>query len=123
MITTALIPGRPAPVLIRDQMVASMKPGSVIVDLAVEQGGNVAASKPGQVVETGGVKIIGHLNFPARLAADTSALYARNLFNFIELLADEETPGGLAIDYDDEIISGTLVTRDGAVVHPALKEE
>ena len=123
VITTALIPGRPAPVLISDEMVASMKPGSVIVDLAVEQGGNVAASKPGQIVEVGGVKIIGHLNLPARLAADTSSLYARNLFNFIELLADEENPGQLAIDYEDEIVTGTLVTRDGAVVHPALKEE
>jgi NAD(P) transhydrogenase subunit alpha len=123
VITTALIPGRPAPVLISDQMVATMKPGSVIVDLAVEQGGNVTASVPGEVVEVGGVKIIGHLNLAARLAADTSALYARNLFNFVELLADGENPGQLQIDYEDEIVSGTLVTRQGTVVHPSLKEE
>ena len=123
VITTALIPGRPAPLLVSDDMVASMKPGSVIVDLAVEQGGNVAASKPGEVVEVGGVKIIGHLNLPARLAADTSALYARNLFNFIELLADENNPGEIQIDYEDEIVAGTLATRDGAVVHPSLKEK
>ena len=123
VITTALIPGRPAPVLITDAMIASMKPGSVIVDLAVEQGGNVSASKPGEVVEAGGVKIVGHLNVPARLAADTSALYARNLLNFVELLADRENPGRLAIDYEDEIVAGTLATRGGAVVHPSLKEK
>ena len=123
VITTALIPGRPAPVLITDAMIASMKPGSVIVDLAVEQGGNVSASRAGEVVEVGAVKIIGHRNVPARLAADTSALYARNLLNFVELLADQEHPGRLAIDYEDEIVAGTLATRDGAVVHPSLKEK
>ncbi len=123
VITTALIPGRPAPVLISDKMIASMKPGSVIVDLAVEQGGNVSASRAGEVVEAGLVKIIGHLNVPARLAADTSALYARNLLNFVELLADRENPGRLAIDYQDEIVAGTLATRGGAVVHPSLKEK
>ncbi len=123
VITTALIPGRAAPVLITDAMIASMKPGSVIVDLAVEQGGNVSASKAGEIVEAGGVKIIGHLNVPARLAADTSALYARNLLNFVELLADQENPGRLSIDYEDEIVAGTLATRDGAVVHPSLKEK
>ena len=123
VITTALIPGRPAPVLITDAMIASMKPGSVIVDLAVEQGGNVSASRAGEVVEVGAVKIVGHRNVPARLAADTSALYARNLLNFVELLADQENPGRLAIDYEDEIVAGTLATRDGAVVHPSLKEK
>ena len=100
-----------------------MKPGSVLVDLAVEQGGNVAPSRPGEVVDVGGVKVVGHLNVPSRLATDTSALYARNLLNFVELLADGENPGELAIDWEDEIVTGTLVTKDGAVVHEALKED
>lgn len=118
-ITTALIPGRKAPVLITGDMVRSMKPGSVIVDLAVEQGGNVAVSKPGQIVEVHGVRIVGHLNVPSRLPVDASALYARNLVNFLTPLVKKG--GDLAIDWDDEIIKGSVLTRDGAVVHERFK--
>lgn len=117
VITTALIPGRPAPMLISKAMVKTMKPGSVIVDLAVEMGGNCELSKPGQVVEVDGVKIVGHLNVPSRLAADTSALYAKNLFNFISLMVDAEKKT-LAIDWEDEVMTGTAMTRDGKVIHP-----
>ena len=120
VITTAAIPGRPAPKLISAAMVKSMKPGSVIVDLAVETGGNCELTEAGKVVVKHGVKIVGHLNVPGRLAADASMLYANNLFNFVSLLYDKES-GGLAIDWEDEIVQGTLVTRDGAVVHPDLK--
>ena len=123
VITTALIPGRPAPVLVTDEMVGSMKPGSIIVDMAVEQGGNVTASAPGETVTTeNGVTILGALNLPAALAADTSALYAKNLLNFLTPLIDAES-GQTKIDWDDEIVAGTCVTKDGAVVHPALKEQ
>jgi len=118
VITTALIPGRPAPRLVSAAQVASMRPGSVIVDLAVEQGGNVEGSVPGQVVETGGVKIVGYANLPGRIAADASALYARNLFAFAGLFLDKE--GVFAPDFEDEILKAALVTRGGAVVHPAL---
>jgi len=118
VITTALIPGRPAPKLISAEMVASMRPGSVIVDLAVERGGNCALSKPGETVITdNGVKIVGHLNMPGRLAATASALYAKNLFAFVETLVDKEKKA-LAISWDDELVRATLLTRDGAVVHP-----
>jgi len=120
VITTALIPGRPAPKLVDEAMVASMKPGSVIVDLAVETGGNCALSKAGETVTTpNGVTIVGHRNVPGRLAADASQLYATNLFNFLSLLVDKKEKA-LQIDWDDEIVKATLVTRDGAVVHPAL---
>lgn len=119
VITTALIPGRPAPRLITADMIASMRPGSVIVDLAVEQGGNVEGSKPGEVVNSGGISIVGHRNVPSRLAADASALYAKNLLNFLTPLVDSETKK-LAIDWEDEIIKGTLVTKDGAIPHPNL---
>ncbi|MGD8326457.1 MAG: Re/Si-specific NAD(P)(+) transhydrogenase subunit alpha, partial [Sphingomonadales bacterium] len=112
VITTALIPGRPAPRLITADMIASMRPGSVIVDLAVEQGGNVEGSKPGEIVKIDGVSIVGHRNVPSRLAADASALYAKNLLNFLTPLIDSETKN-LAIDWEDEIIKGTLVTKDG----------
>ena len=118
-ITTALIPGRAAPVLITADMVKDMKPGSVIVDLAVEQGGNVEGSEAGQVVEKDGVTIIGHANMPARLARDASSLYARNLLNFVTPLIDKES-GSLTIDWEDDIITGTLVTKDGSVVHPMV---
>src|SRR5207248_838268 len=91
VITTALVPGRPAPRLISREMVASMRPGSVIVDLAVERGGNCEVSKPDQVVESGGVKIIGYLNLPARIAASASSLYAKNLLAFLEILIDKNT--------------------------------
>ncbi|MGB0921856.1 MAG: Re/Si-specific NAD(P)(+) transhydrogenase subunit alpha [Alphaproteobacteria bacterium] len=116
-ITTALIPGREAPVLITDEMIATMKPGSVIVDLAVEQGGNVTASKPGETVVTdNGVIILGHKNVPGRLATDTSKLFAKNLLNFISTFVGEDNV--LTMDYEDETVTGTLLTRDGAVVHP-----
>ncbi len=117
VITTALIPGRPAPELISDGMVRAMKPGSVIVDLAVEAGGNVAPSKPGEIVLVDGVAVIGHTNVPGRLAADASSLYAKNLLNFITPLVQD---GALVIDWDDEIIQGTGLTREGQIVHPAF---
>ena len=120
VITTALIPGRKAPVLVTEEMVKSMKPGSIIVDLAVEQGGNCPLSKPDQVIEVYGVAIMGHVNLPGRLAVDSSSLYARNLFNFVSLFVDKKT-GALNVNWDDEIIKGAGLTRGGAVVHPALK--
>ncbi len=123
VITTALIPGRPAPVLVTEQMVASMRPGAVIVDLAVEAGGNCPLSKLDQIVTTkNGVKIIGHGNMAGRVAEDASQLFAKNLLNFITPLVDAETKE-LAIDWEDEIVKGTLVTRDGKVVHPMLKNK
>jgi NAD(P) transhydrogenase subunit alpha len=120
VITTALIPGRPAPRLVSDAQIASMKPGSVIFDLAVAQGGNVEGSKADEIVIKHGVKIVGYSNTPAHLAADASALYARNLFNFISPLVDKATQA-LKIDWNDEIIKGTCLSRDGEVIHPALK--
>jgi NAD(P) transhydrogenase subunit alpha len=119
VITTALIPGRKAPVLVTKSMVESMKPGSVIVDLAVENGGNCELSKPGKVVEHEGIKIVGHANVPSRLAPAASSLYARNMFNFVQLLIDKDTRQ-LAIDLDDDLVKGALITKDGEVVHPAL---
>ncbi|RWO60225.1 Re/Si-specific NAD(P)(+) transhydrogenase subunit alpha [Mesorhizobium sp.] len=120
VITTALIPGRPAPKLVSAAMVASMKPGSVIVDLAVERGGNVEGAVPGQVVTTAnGVKIVGHLNVPGRVAASASLLYARNLFAFLETLVDK-TAKTLAINRDDELVKATMLTDGGQVVHPAF---
>jgi NAD(P) transhydrogenase subunit alpha len=119
VVTTALIPGRPAPKLITADQVASMKPGSVIVDLAVEQGGNCAVSKVGEVFVTdNGVKIVGLPNLPGRIATDASALYARNLVNFTALLVTKE--GALAPDFEDEILKAALITRGGEIVHPAL---
>jgi NAD(P) transhydrogenase subunit alpha len=120
VITTALIPGRKAPVLVSEEMIKTMKPGSVIVDLAAEAGGNTPLTRADEVVEVHGVTIMGCTNLPGRLAVDASALYARNLFNFICLVVDKKT-GALAIDWNDEIIQGALVTRDGAVVHPAVQ--
>jgi NAD(P) transhydrogenase subunit alpha len=117
VITTALIPGRPAPRLISDAQIASMRPGSVIVDLAVEQGGNVEGAKAGEVVEIHGVKIVGHRNVPSRLAADTSALFSRNLFNFLSAFWDKE--GGLP-QLDDEIGGAIRLTQSGKVVNPRL---
>jgi NAD(P) transhydrogenase subunit alpha len=117
VITTALIPGRPAPQLVTKEMVASMRPGSVIVDLAVERGGNVEGAKAGEVAQVGSVKIVGYLNMPGRLAASASALYAKNLLTFLETLIDKKEKK-LAINWDDEIVKGTVLTRDGAVVHP-----
>jgi proton-translocating NAD(P)+ transhydrogenase subunit alpha len=117
VITTALIPGRPAPRLISGEMVRSMKPGSVIVDLAVERGGNVEGAKPGGVADVNGVKIVGYLNVPGRLAASSSGLYARNLLAFLDILIDKKAKA-LAVNWDDEIVKATALTRDGAVVHP-----
>jgi H+-translocating NAD(P) transhydrogenase subunit alpha len=120
VITTALIPGRPAPKLVSKDMVASMRAGSVIVDLAVERGGNVEGAKPGEVAQVGDVKIVGHLNMAGRLAASASALYARNLITFLETLIDKKEKK-LAINWDDELVKGTALTHDGAVVHPNFK--
>jgi len=120
VITTALIPGRPAPKLVSAAQVASMKPGSVIVDLAIEQGGNVEGAKLGEVFVTkNGVKILGVANLPGRIAADASALYARNLAAFAGLFLNKE--GQFAPDYEDEILKAALVTQGGKVVHPNLK--
>jgi NAD(P) transhydrogenase subunit alpha len=120
VICTALIPGRPAPRLVSAEMVRSMKPGSVIVDLAVENGGNCELAEAGKVVDANGVKIIGWTNVPGRIAVDATALYARNLFNFLGLIVAKD--GTLKIDPEDEIIKGSLLTRDGRVVHPAFAE-
>ena len=123
VITTALIPGRTAPVLISDEMIASMRTGSVILDLAVEQGGNVTQSVGGEIITTdNGVVIMGHFNLPSRLASDASALYARNLYNFVELMIDKERQQ-LEVDWDDEVITNSCLTRDGKVIHPALLKE
>jgi NAD(P) transhydrogenase subunit alpha len=116
VVTTALIPGRPAPRLISGEMVASMRPGSVIVDLAVERGGNVEGAKPGELAEVNGVKIVGYSS-PGRLAASASSLYARNLYAFLEILVDRKKKA-LAVNFDDDIVKATVLTRDGAVVHP-----
>jgi NAD(P) transhydrogenase subunit alpha len=120
VITTALIPGRPAPRLISKDMVASMRPGSVIVDLAVERGGNVEGVKADAVTETGGAKIVGYSNVPGRLAATASSLYAKNLLAFLDVLIDKKTKA-LSINWDDDIVKATALTRDGAVVHPNFK--
>ena len=117
VITTALIPGRIAPVLVSEKMAKSMRPGSVIVDLAVAQGGNCPLSKPDQLIETGGVKVMGFANLPARLPGDASALYARNLLALLPLLTDKESKA-FAPAWDDEIIKGAMLTRAGALVHP-----
>src|SRR5262249_7809552 len=117
VITTALIPGRPAPRLISKEMVTSMRPGSVIVDLAVERGGNVEGVETDAVTETGGVKVVGYGNVPGRLAATASSLYAKNLLAFLDVLIDKKTKA-LAINWDDDIVKATALTRDGAIVHP-----
>lgn len=123
VITTALIPGRPAPKLIAADVVADMKAGSVIVDLAVESGGNVEGSKlDGVVVTDNGVTIMGYANVAARLARDASSLYSRNLFNFLSPMIDKES-GALNMNWEDEVVTGTLVTKDGKVVHPRLTGE
>ena len=121
VITTALIPGRKAPVLVSEDMVKSMRPGSVIVDMAVEQGGNCPLSEFGKTVERYGVKIIGPANLAAELPTDTSALFARNLLNFITPMVDKETKA-LKIDISDEVVKGTLVTQNGQIVHPSLSQ-
>ena len=120
VITTALIPGRPAPVLITVEMVESMKSGSLVVDLAVEQGGNCPLSRAGEIVEHRGVRIIGHVNVPGRLPVDASALYARNLYNFVSPFVDGES-GAIEFDWNDELVTGTGLTRSGSVVHPSFQ--
>jgi NAD(P) transhydrogenase subunit alpha len=120
VITTALIPGRPAPRLISDAQIATMKPGSVIVDLAVEQGGNVEGAQAGEIVVRHGVKIVGHRNVPSRLAADTSALFSRNIYNFLSAFWDAEAKAPVFPD-DDEIVLGVRLTRDGQIVSERLK--
>jgi NAD(P) transhydrogenase subunit alpha len=120
VITTALIPGRKAPILVSEEMIRSMKPGSVIVDLAAGAGGNTPLSKADQTVEVHGVTIMGSTNLPGALATDASSLYARNLFNFVSLIVDKKT-GALNLDWNDEIVQGSGLTRDGQIVHPALK--
>src|SRR5215831_1244947 len=117
VITTALIPGRPAPRLVSTDMVKSMKPGSVLVDLAVERGGNVEGVKAGETVELDGIKVVGIPNLAGRVAASASGLYARNLFSFIETLVDKSSKA-LAINWDDELVKATALTRDGAIIHP-----
>ena len=119
VITTALIPGRPAPRLISDAQLASMRPGSVVVDLAVEQGGNVEGAVAGEIVERHGVRIVGHRNVPSRLAADASALFARNLYNFLSAFWDKEA-GRVVLPEDDEIVKGVRLTQGGAVVNERL---
>ncbi|MBT5837081.1 MAG: Re/Si-specific NAD(P)(+) transhydrogenase subunit alpha [Hellea sp.] len=120
VITTALIPGRAAPILVTKSMIANMRPGSVLVDLAAERGGNVEGAVPGKIVETkNGVKIVGLLNWPSRLASDASAMFAKNLKNFIPLVTAED--GSYAPDWNDEIIQGCALTRDGKVIHERLK--
>ncbi len=121
VITTALIPGRPAPLLITKDMLNSMKPGSVLVDLAVERGGNVEGVVAGDIVTTeNGVQIIGYLNWPSRMAADSSSLFAKNLKNLLPLLTAED--GSYTPNWEDEIIQGCALTKDGAIIHPRLKE-
>ncbi|MDO3386220.1 Re/Si-specific NAD(P)(+) transhydrogenase subunit alpha [Gilvimarinus sp. SDUM040013] len=125
VICTALIPGRKAPVLVNDEMVASMRPGSIIVDLAVEQGGNCTASRPGEVVDVNGVKVVGHFNVPSRIAADASALYAKNLLNFVSPLVCADGDGAtaeLALDFEDEILAAATLAHGGSVVHSAFTD-
>ena len=121
VITTALIPGRPAPKLLSKAMIESMRPGSIVVDLAVERGGNAELSKPGEVVEHNGVRIMGKLNLPGEVPVTASSLYARNLLAFVESMLDKKT-GELSINWEDELVMGTLVARDGAIVNAAIAE-
>jgi H+-translocating NAD(P) transhydrogenase subunit alpha len=122
VITTALIPGRPAPLLITAAMVESMRPGSVIIDLAVERGGNCELSKPGETfVTANGVKVVGNLNVAGRLASTASALYAKNLYTFVETFVDKKTKA-FNVPWDDEIVKATLLTKDGKLVHPNFSD-
>jgi NAD(P) transhydrogenase subunit alpha len=117
VITTALIPGRPAPRLITREMLKAMKPGSIAIDLAVERGGNVEGAVADQVVEVEGVKVVGYTNMPGRIAASASALYAKNLVTFLETMVGKETKA-LALNVEDELVKATMLTHGGAVVHP-----
>lgn len=121
VITTALIPGRPAPKLLTEDHIKSMKPGSVIVDLAAVQGGNTELTKKDEIVRKHDVTIVGHENFPSRLSTAASALYAKNLLNLINLLLDKEK-AGLAIDWEDEIVKGVALTKDGKIIHPNFEK-
>ncbi|MCI5059593.1 MAG: Re/Si-specific NAD(P)(+) transhydrogenase subunit alpha [Alphaproteobacteria bacterium] len=119
VITTALIPGRAAPKLISEKMVKSMKPGSVIVDMATSAGGNVELSEGDKVIQKHDVTIIGHQNIPARLATDASALYAKNLLNFVSLITEEKNKKAqINMDWEDEIIKGVALTHKGKIIHP-----
>ena len=117
IITTALIPGRRRRKLVSAEMVKSMKPGSVLIDLAIERGGNVEGAKAGEIVDADGVKIVGYTNVAGRVAASASSLYARNLFSFIETMVDKASKS-LAVNWDDELVKATALTKDGAVIHP-----
>jgi NAD(P) transhydrogenase subunit alpha len=117
IITTALIPGRPAPKLVSSEMVRSMKPGSVLVDLAIERGGNVEGAKINEIVDANSVKIVGFPNLAGRVATSASSLYARNLLSFIETLFDKASKS-LAVKWDDELVKATALTKDGAIIHP-----
>ena len=119
IICTALIPGKPAPVLLTPEMVDTMKPGSVIVDLAVEQGGNCPLSEPNKVVDRSGVQIIGCTNLASRVAIDASALFAKNLLNFVTPLINS-SENKIEINMQDEIIVGSMITKDGKIVHDAV---
>ncbi len=119
VVTTALIPGRPAPRLVTAQMVESMKPGAVVYDMAAERGGNCEVTKPGEDIMHEGIRVMGPVNIAGKVPGNASSLYARNLQSFSELIIDAEN-GAIAIDWDDEIIKGTALTRDGAVIHPVL---
>ena len=119
VITTALIPGRPAPLLISREMVESMRPGSVIIDLAAERGGNCELTSPGATIEHNGVRIVGPINLPGTVSVNASSLYAKNLLTFLQPMIDSDS-GTLKIDWDDEIVQGTLVAKDGKIVHPNL---
>jgi len=121
VVTTALIPGRPAPKLISKEMIESMKPGSIIVDLAVERGGNAELARPGEIVSHKGVRIFGKLNLPGEVPVNASSLYAKNLQAFVDSLIDKEN-NTLAIDWDDELVKGTLIARDGTIVNEAVAE-
>ena len=126
VITTALIPGRPAPKLVSRAMVESMKPGSILVDLAVERGGNVEGAEAGKIVDVGPARIIGYNNVPGRIAASASLLYAKNLSTFLETMIDKDAEGDskpLKIDFEDQLVKATLLTRDGRVVHPNFTGE
>lgn len=120
-ICSALIPGRRAPLLVTKEMVETMQPGSIIVDLAAASGGNCELSREGETVDSNGVTIVAHHNVPSRVAVDSSRLYARNLFNFVSTFVDRES-GTLAIDWEDELVQGTLLTRDGETVHELLRQ-
>jgi NAD(P) transhydrogenase subunit alpha len=121
VITTALIPGRPAPKLLSKPMIESMKPGSIIVDLAAERGGNAELTQAGEIVEHNGVRIMGALNLPGAVPVNASSLYARNLLAFVESLIAKE-PKDLAVNWDDELVKGTLIARDGTIVNTMIAE-